>query len=175
MDVREQAPGEADEWIRMVQTVHAPVLYRYLLGVTSGDGAAAEDLLQEILLRTWRHQHALAGTPDTLRAWMFAVARNLVIDVGRARRSRPPEVSPPDLTQLPAAGDAIERVLTAGLVREALRRLSHQHRVVLVEMYFGGAQAADVAARLGVPEGTIKSRAHYALRALRGVLAEMDS
>ncbi|MFI5838779.1 sigma-70 family RNA polymerase sigma factor [Catenuloplanes sp. NPDC051500] len=179
MDVQEQAPADpdagADTWLRSVQAAHGPIVYRYLAGVTLGDRAAAEDLLQEVLLRAWRHYPTLSQSPAGVRSWMFAVARNLVIDAGRARRARPAEVSPPDLTQLPEPGDAMDQVLTAGLVREALQQLSPLHRTVLIEIYFGGAQAADVAGRLGVPEGTIKSRAHYALRALRSVLQQMES
>ncbi|GAB7052326.1 sigma-70 family RNA polymerase sigma factor [Catenuloplanes indicus] len=177
MDVREQAQvdAEADAWLRAVQAAHGPIVYRYLSGVTLGDRAAAEDMLQEVLLRAWRHYPTLSKTPDTVRAWMFAVARNLVIDAGRARRARPTEVSPPDLTQLPQPGDPMDRVLTAGVVREALRQLSPAHRAVLIEIYFGGAQASDVADRMGVPEGTVKSRAHYALRALREVLQQMET
>ncbi|SDT66396.1 sigma-70 family RNA polymerase sigma factor [Actinoplanes derwentensis] len=175
MDVREQVPIDGDAWLRSVQAEHGPAVYRYLSGLTLGDRAAAEDLLQETLLRAWRHHPMLSRDPAGVRAWLFRVARNLVIDVGRARRIRPPEMSPPDLAQVPAAGDAMERVLTADVVREALRRLSPAHRAVLVELYFTESQAVDVAARLGVPEGTVKSRAHYALRALRDVMKAMES
>ncbi|MDR7274277.1 sigma-70 family RNA polymerase sigma factor [Catenuloplanes atrovinosus] len=175
MNVREQSPIDGDAWLRSLHADHGPAVYRYLTGLTLGDRATAEDLLQETLLRAWRHRAVLSRDPSGVRAWLFTVARNLVIDAGRARRTRPAEVSPPDLTQVPASGDAMERVLTAGVVREALRRLSPRHRTVLVELYFTENQAADIASRLGVPEGTVKSRAHYALRALRQVLREMES
>ncbi len=175
VDVREQPPIDGDAWLESLHTEHGPAVHRYLVSLTLGDRATAEDLLQETMLRAWRHYPALSRDPSGIRSWLFTVARNLVIDAGRARKVRPAEVSPPDLTQVPAAGDAMERVLTAGLVREALRRLSPQHRTVLVELYFTENPAADIASRLGVPEGTVKSRAHYALRALRQVMHDMES
>ena len=60
------------------------------------------------------------------------------------------------------------------LVMAALRTLSAEHRTVLLECYFRGSSVAEAAAALGVPPGTIKSRTHYALRALRMALAEIQ-
>ena len=59
------------------------------------------------------------------------------------------------------------------MVADAIRRLSRDHRAVLLECYFRGCTAAQAAARLGIPAGTVKSRLHYALHALRLVLEEM--
>ena len=59
------------------------------------------------------------------------------------------------------------------MVAEAVTRLSPEHRAVLVECYYRGQPVAEAARRLGVPEGTVKSRTHYALRALRLALQEM--
>ena len=59
------------------------------------------------------------------------------------------------------------------MVAEALTKLSPDHRAVLHECYYRGAPVSEAARRLGVPEGTVKSRTHYALRALRLELEEM--
>jgi RNA polymerase sigma-70 factor (ECF subfamily) len=76
-----------------------------------------------------------------------------------------------DLTR--ADGDEFERALVSWQVEEALRRLGPDHRRVLVETYYRARPYADVAAELGIPEGTVKSRVYYALRALRLALEEM--
>jgi RNA polymerase sigma-70 factor, ECF subfamily len=104
-----------------------------------------------------------------LRTWLFAIMRNIVIDLGRARAARPhPTESIEEATQEP-----FEQALLAWQVEEALRRIGDVHRQVLVETYYRGRPYAEVAADLGVPEGTVKSRVYYGLRALRNALEEM--
>jgi RNA polymerase sigma-70 factor (ECF subfamily) len=73
----------------------------------------------------------------------------------------------------PARDDDSDELLTTWLVADAVTRLSPEHRAVLQETYFNGRAVADAARRLGIPEGTVKSRTHYALRALRLALEEM--
>ena len=148
-----------------------PALWRFALRLTSGDRARAEDVVQETLLRAWRTPKILADDPSAARSWMFTVARHLVIDEWRSSRSRL-EIT---TAELPEAGttDETEGALQTWLLAEALQRLSVEHRQVLVECYFHGRSVADAAERIGVPPGTVKSRTHYALRALRLVLQEM--
>jgi RNA polymerase sigma-70 factor (ECF subfamily) len=160
--------------MQAVCDAHARPIYRFLLRLTLGDREAAEDLLQETLLRAWRNEADLPGEVETLRPWLFTVARNLAIDAGRYKQTRPTEVGGDDITRIPVATDAFDRLLTAATVRQALLELSPEHRTVLVELYYRGASAAETAARTGIPEGTVKSRAHYALRALRNVLASAE-
>jgi RNA polymerase sigma-70 factor (ECF subfamily) len=167
---RVQAGDPAAERIRAIYRAHAEPLYRFLVRLTLGDRETARDLLQETLLRAWRHLDRLPTDLESVRPWLFTVARNHAIDVARARRVRPAEVGMPDMTRVPTPTDPVERLLTAATVRRALLELSPEHRNVLVELYLLGATAAQAATRIGVPEGTIKSRAHYALRALRAAI-----
>ena len=107
-----------------------------------------------------------------MRAWLFTVARNIVIDEWRTRRPQP---SSP-VAEVPERGDEddrTDRLLLSWVVADALTRLSEEHRAVLLECYYRGRPVAEAARRLGVPEGTVKSRTHYALRALRLALEEM--
>jgi RNA polymerase sigma-70 factor (ECF subfamily) len=69
--------------------------------------------------------------------------------------------------------EPFDDALLAWQIEEAMRRIGDQHRQILVETYYRGRPYAEVAEELGVPEGTVKSRVYYGLRALRVVLEEM--
>src|SRR4051794_2277826 len=134
---------------------HAKPLYRFLLRLTFGERSLAEDLLQETLLRAWRNLDGLAADVETLRPWLFTVARRIAIDAARARQARPAEIGVVDLSLLPARDDAIERLLAEQTVRRALASISPEHRAVLVEIYYRGRSSSEAAALLGIPEGTV--------------------
>ncbi len=102
-----------------------------------------------------------------MRAWLFTVTRNLVIDSLRARKSRPPEAFGTLADTAGAHDGGLDSALTRFEVLDALECLGSQHRDVVIEIYFLDRSVAQAARSLGVPEGTIKSRCHYALRALR--------
>ncbi|MFE9248915.1 sigma-70 family RNA polymerase sigma factor [Streptomyces sp. NPDC007088] len=153
-----------------VQRVHGHALFGLLLRLSDGDRQRAEDLVQETFLRVWQHPEALRADYASLRPWLFTVGRRLAIDARRARQARPAEVQGAVLEGARVSADHAERSAAALDVREALRTLSPEHREVLVQVYFRGASVAEAAAVLGIPEGTVKSRAYYALRVLRGIL-----
>jgi len=160
----------ADEaFIRALYAEHGGALLRYALHLTGGDRQRAEDLVQETIVRAWRHPEALADRQP--RPWLFAVARNLAVDAYRARQSRPPEVGQAALEMLPASDDA-DRTLESWAVAEALASLRPDHRKVIVETYYRGCTVAEAAAALGIPPGTVKSRTYYALKALKLALQE---
>src|SRR6202453_1895079 len=79
-----------EAFVRALYAEHGGALLRYALHLTGGDSQRAEDLVQETIVRAWRHPEALADRPA--RPWLFAVARNLAVDAHRARKSRPNEV-----------------------------------------------------------------------------------
>ncbi len=90
----------------------------------------------------------------------------------RAATARLTEASGELLADCADPVDQVERLLIAGEVRAALKSLSPRHREVLWEIYFEDRSVAEAAERLGIPVGTVKSRAYYALRSLKGALAE---
>ncbi|MEV6164796.1 sigma-70 family RNA polymerase sigma factor [Streptomyces sp. NPDC052052] len=149
-----------------LQRDHGPALLHFLLGLTFGDQQRAEDLLQETLVRAWQHPEAFDAPYDSMRPWLFTVARRLAIDARRARMARPTEVS--DLVLEAAAGEenTAESTVLALDVREAVRALGPEHRAVLVQIYFRGLSVGETARVLGIPAGTVKSRSYYALRQL---------
>jgi len=174
-----EASARADEErLRSLYDQYSGPLFGYVLRQVHGDRQAAEDIVQETLLRAWTHPEALDPDRGSVRAWLFAVARNLVIDSARARAARPREVGEERLGadwagSVPDPGDdAYEQTLDALQLAEALGALSEEHRSVLVETYYRGATVAEAAKALGVPPGTVKSRTYYALRALRSAFAE---
>ncbi|HSE08871.1 MAG TPA: sigma-70 family RNA polymerase sigma factor [Nocardioidaceae bacterium] len=161
-----------DQLMQALHDEHAAALWSYCVRLTGTDRARAQDVCQETLLRAWQHPEVLSRPPATIRRWLFTVARNIVIDEWRSRRAHRETVTadPPD--QLPEHEEA-DQLLQSWVVAEAVSRLSTDHRRVLYECYFQGRSVADAARRLELPEGTVKSRTHYALRALRLALEEM--
>jgi RNA polymerase sigma-70 factor (ECF subfamily) len=158
--------------MRTLHDEHAGALWNYALQLTSGDRAHAEDVTQETLLRAWRHPAVLGRSSNAARAWLFTVARNIVIDDWRSSRSqREISTDDPGRMQDPSP-DQTNVLLQSWLVADALRSLSDDHRAVLVECYYRDQSVAEAARHLEIPEGTVKSRMHYALRALRLALEE---
>jgi RNA polymerase sigma-70 factor (ECF subfamily) len=169
----ESDPSGPVALMQQLHDEHAGALWGYCLRLTGNDRAHAEDLLQETLLRAWRSSRLLDESRGSVRSWLFTVARNIAIDEWRTRRTRT-EVSvaePPEHTDI--GRDHTDQLLLSWVVADALSRLSEDHRAVLVCCYYRGMSVAEAARQLDVPEGTVKSRTHYALRALRLALEEM--
>jgi RNA polymerase sigma-70 factor (ECF subfamily) len=162
--------SEAD-LLRTLHDEHARALWSYVVNLTNGDRGKAQDVVQETLLRAWRNPQVLDQSRGSARGWLFTVAKRIVIDDWRAARSRPEYVT--DEVPEPSVADVTEQAVDHQLVAAAMRTLSLEHREVLFECYLRGASVAQAAATIGVPPGTIKSRTHYALRALRLALEEM--
>jgi RNA polymerase sigma-70 factor (ECF subfamily) len=160
------------ELMQQLHEEHAAALWAYCVRLTGHDSGRAEDVVQETLLRAWRHPSVLDQPRGQLRAWLFTVARNIVIDDWRSRKARP-ELPTADPPERPVEGDHTDQLLLSWVVADAFTHLSPEHRAVLVECYYRGCSVAEAAQRLGIPEGTVKSRTHYALRALRLALEEM--
>ena len=144
-------------------------LFGYVLRSVGGDHQYAEDIVQETMARAWVHSAQL--DPDRAGRWLFTVARNLVISGRRRQAARVKEVAI-EGREFAASGDDIDRVLQAWQVAEVLRGLSHDHRQVIVELFYRRRTVTETAAVLGIPAGTVKSRSYYALHALRAALEE---
>jgi RNA polymerase sigma-70 factor (ECF subfamily) len=154
--------------VREAYAAHAGELYGFAVRSLE-DPELAEDAVQDTFLRAWRAGDRFDPELGSLRTWLFAILRNVIIDLSRARATRPRVGA-----ELPELGhEPFEDILVTWQVEEALRRIGEQHRRALVETYLRGRSHAEVAGELGVPEGTIKSRVYYGLRALRNALEEM--
>ena len=158
--------------MRQLHDEHAAALWGFSMRLTGQDAAYAEDVVQETMLRAWRNAKVLDQSQGSLRSWLFTVARNIVIDEWRTKRSRS-ELPVADVPDHSDDVDHTDGLILSWMVAEALSTLSPEHRAVLLECYYRGVSVAEAARRLGVPEGTVKSRTHYALRGLRLALEEM--
>jgi RNA polymerase sigma-70 factor, ECF subfamily len=152
---------------------HAGALWRYALRLT-GDASRAEDVVQETLLRAWQHPEVIGDTERSARAWLFTVARNMIIDERRSPRFRN-VVGSLDEAGAPeqSAPDEVDSALDRLLIADAMAQMSPEHRAVVERSYYRGWSTAQIAADLEIAEGTVKSRLHYAVRALRLTLQEM--
>jgi RNA polymerase sigma-70 factor (ECF subfamily) len=156
--------------LRALHEQHAGALWSFVVRLLDGDRARAQDVVQETFLRAWRNPQVLAESGGSSRGWLFTVARRIVIDEWRGAGRRP-EIVTADLPERPSL-DTAQQVLDRHVVLDAMRTLSLEHRAVLVECYFRGSSIAEAALRLGIPQGTVKSRTHYALHALREAIDE---
>jgi RNA polymerase sigma-70 factor (ECF subfamily) len=169
------SPLLADEaGLRAAYAAHGPELYRAARR-SLGDGHLAEEVVQETFLRAWRAADRYDERLGSLRTWLFAILRNAIIDLVRADAARPLRAVVDDRGRhdRPVDADELDRALLSWQVEEALTRLSEDHRRVLLAVHLHSRPLADVAAELRIPVGTVKSRAYYALRALRVVLEEL--
>ena len=167
---------DGEDGLRAAYAAHGDELYRLALRAL-GDSGLAEEAVQETFLRAWRASGRYESGRGSLRTWLFAICRNTVVDLARSRRARP------DTTKLEEGfararraddptEEPIEGALDSWEMEEALRNISINHRKVILETYYRGRSSAEVAAELGVPEGTVRSRLFYGLKALRLALDE---
>jgi RNA polymerase sigma-70 factor, ECF subfamily len=164
--------GRDAELLRALHDQHAHALWSYVVALTNGDRGRAQDVVQETMLRAWRNPAVLEQTGGCGRSWLFTVAKPIVIDEWRSVGRRPRVVT--DRIPEQAVGeDTQQQTVDRQLVLAALRTLSTDHRQVLIECYFHGASVAKAAETLDVPPGTVKSRSHYALHALRHAIEQM--
>jgi RNA polymerase sigma-70 factor (ECF subfamily) len=152
------------ELLHALMLEHSQALLAYTETLLS-DRHLAEDIVQETLIRAWRHAERLYSTEGSIRGWLLTVARNLVIDRSRSAASRHEAIGADHQDLL--APDHADTVLTYVEAIGLLRRLSREHREVLLHTYLRGKTVQETARILGIPAGTVKSRQHYALSSLR--------
>jgi RNA polymerase sigma-70 factor (ECF subfamily) len=143
-----------------------------------GDRGMAEELVQDTFVRVWRSAPRFDPERGSARTFIYTLARRAAVDLQRRTASRPlPTVADeendgPKATVDRAALDAYEETVLGIDVRDALNTLSEKHRDTLLLCYDEDLSRREIAERLGIPMGTVKTRIHYALRALKLELEE---
>lgn len=132
------------------------------------DPDLARDAVQETCIRAWRDLPWLRD-PDKFDAWLHRLTVNACLDVLRRRKRRPVEV---ELTPVIVASvdDASSLIAQRDSLDRALRALEPEWRAIVVLHYYLGMPLTDVAATLGIPTGTVKSRLHRALGEMRAAV-----
>jgi len=159
-----------EDLVRQLYQEHGGALLAYATRLM-GERPAAEDVVQETLIRAWRNPEALTNNKGSVRGYLFTITRNIAIDRHRARKARPPEVAESP-SSTPVEQDHADQVVDSMVVLAAMDELSEEHRDVLEAIYFHGRSVEETAEKLGVPAGTVKSRSYYALRRLRDSIGE---
>lgn len=136
------------------------------------DPDLARDAVQDACIRAWRDLPGLRD-PERFDGWLHRLTVNACLDQLRRRRRRPIEVDIAPI-DVPAPRDPTGDLADRMALEAALARLSPGHRAVVVLHYLLGMPLPDVAASLGIPTGTAKSRLHYALAELRVAAVDAD-
>jgi RNA polymerase sigma-70 factor (ECF subfamily) len=147
---------------------HSAVVYSAALRVL-GDGAAAEDVLQEVFVQLWRNPGTFDANRGSMAAWLAVIARHRAID---QRRKRRPETDfeevvlsvDPDLDGMAERAEALDQI------RRVLVTLPEDQRSALEMAFFQGLTHTEIAAQTGEPLGTIKTRIRTALITIRKAL-----
>lgn len=151
-----------------------PRIRAYLLRLTR-DRQAAEDLTQETMLAIWRKAGQFAPERGQASAWIFTIARNIWIDAWRKQKrpsfdaEDPAFVPPPE----PDAGDLLEGKQNGEALRKALATLPSEQVELIRQSFFDEDSHSTIAARTGLPVGTVKSRIRLAFGRLRTALEEL--
>jgi len=153
---------------------HARLLARARRIVVDPD--LAEDVVQEAFLRAWRACASFDPEGGPLVNWLLVITANTAIDMVKARVRRPPLASGPASENTSADGlSDVDRLILRSELGHALSRIAPHHRDAVVQTVLRDRSYADVAAELGVPAGTVRTRVHYGLRRLRCVLETAEA
>ncbi|WP_433664586.1 sigma-70 family RNA polymerase sigma factor [Nocardia sp. CA-128927] len=136
-----------------------------------GDSGRADEIVQETLTRLWQRPRLLDQPATRLRSWLFTVARNLAYDELRCGRRHHEFTTDTDSVIDRHVDDPCAGLADTWVIQRALATLSYDHREVIVHAYYRRATTKAIATELAIPPGTVKSRLHYALRALRHACA----
>ena len=173
------AAGEKDALEAIYERYSSAVysLARYMLR----SEAVAEEAAQDVFLNIWLKAASYNASRGQPKTWIMSVAHHKIIDVIRSRRraeavSDPKEYETLDLLPSHQIGtdEEVQRNIEAERVREALEKLPEAQQEVIRLAYFNGLSQSEIAARLGQPLGTVKTRARLALQKLREELRQDD-
>jgi RNA polymerase sigma-70 factor, ECF subfamily len=139
-----------------------------------GDREQAEEVVQDVFAQLWRHAGEYDQRRASVRTWLYAIARNRIVDAHRRAAARPKHADEDSLDSAAEIDASLDQAVLRWQITAALSRLSPAHREVIRLAHYGGLTMREIAERTGIPLGTVKSRTSYALRSLRLILDEME-
>lgn len=160
------AGGDRGEPLEELFRRYAGRIYALGLGVL-GEAGLAEELVQESFVRLWRQAGRFDPERGTVATFVFALSRRIAVDLWRRPSSRPIHIDRAAGPAFPSGADLAAVVVDGVVVRRALDALTPAHRQVIELSYGGGLTQVEIARRVGVPLGTVKTRTYHALRALK--------
>jgi RNA polymerase sigma-70 factor (ECF subfamily) len=149
---------------------HKTRVYRFILRLV-GDAASADDLTSEVFLAVWRHAHKFQERAAA-STWLLAIARFKALTELRRRRD-----TAPDPEEVGASDPAADQEASwadkhrGAILRKCLRALSPEHRTIIDLVYYHDKSVQEVAAIVGIPCATVKTRMFYARKKLTALLA----
>jgi RNA polymerase sigma-70 factor (ECF subfamily) len=147
---------------------YAPRVKSYLVRL-GADSALAEEIAQDVMVTVWRKAGLFDRAQASVSTWIFRIARNRRIDL--FRRSKRPELDPEEEMILPSGVEApdarIEAMETETRVRAAMKDLPEEQVLLLKLAFYEGLSHSEIAARLGAPLGTVKSRIRLAFAKMK--------
>ena len=160
--------------LRELYDRYGKVVYSFAYRLT-GDATLSEECVQDVFVALWRRAADFDPTRAKLTTWLFVVARNRAVDLGRQKARRPelrddlePASAAPDPADLAADADEAQRVA------EAMAELPEEQLAVLRLAYFDGLSHVEIAELIGIPLGTVKGRVRLALERLRSLSTRYD-
>ncbi|MFJ2095339.1 sigma-70 family RNA polymerase sigma factor [Streptomyces sp. NPDC087901] len=170
-------PQQRTAFIEQLYADNARYLTSLLLSRVDGDRQTAEDIVQETMLRAWSNADKLSAEPAFARPWLITVTKNILIDLHRRRQCRPQEVAydPSWPSHVSISTDFSGHIVSALTVQQILPKLTPQQSDVVRRVYLMEHSLEEVATTLGIPQGTVKSRLFYALRAMGQILARAEA
>ena len=167
--VAQIAAGDMGAPVTELYRRYARRLYRF--GVQAlGDSGLAEEMVQECFVKLWRTARRFDASRGSVGAYLFVIARSVAADIRKRPSSRP--LLSVDEVHIPPQLDSVDQILDALIVREALETLSSAHLQVICLAQDEGLTQSQIAERLGLPLGTVKTRIFHALRTLRATLGK---
>jgi RNA polymerase sigma-70 factor (ECF subfamily) len=157
------ANGTSDEAFAALTRRHVDAAYRLAWAILAEDGDA-DDATQDAFALAWRNRRSLRDT-DRFDAWFGRILVNVCRQ--RLRQRARHRIQPIVDTDRLSVADASAHVSSRDAISRAITRLDADHRIVVVLRYWVDLTIEEIAERLDVPPGTVKSRLHYALRSMR--------
>ena len=180
-DPEDRGTAEEAELVAQIAAgdVGAPMteLYRryskrlYCFGIQAlGNTGLAEEMVQESFVRLWRTAAGFDARRASVSTYLYVLARSTAADIRKRPSSRP--LLPVEEADVPPQADSVDQILDGLIVHDALGTLSPAHLEVLHLAHDEGLTQSQIAERLGLPLGTVKTRVFHGMRALRAALAE---